>query len=579
MGPDSFVRTILASLLGVIAAAAHADLRVPQDYATIGAALTAIENGATSDRVVIIAPGSWTPTVTLSAALPSGVVLRGEETARTFLRGGVVIDGAEDARISNFTFTGPNTGSGTGTGPAVRVNSGSATVAANVFRPGDGETAIAVVAARATIDNNVFDGGGIAIDAGQSTVIVENNAFIDNDAALSGGAFDSTVSRNAFFRVDSVGAQSVGGDPLFVDVAAGDFHLRAGSPLIDAGNGSDTLDGTAADIGAYGGDHAEGIPFPVQGLDVVAVVSDGLENSVELSWSPNRWYLFGGYRLHYGDGASGDYGGTGADQGDSPLDVGTATGFTLSGLSGVDAAELGAPVLSPPAPRDRALALSWSAVAGASGYLVYYRADGSDDEAVVDVGNVTAHVLGALANDVDYRIRVSAYAQGVYRFAVTAHADFDGAADSAFSDEVTAAIGARAEGPPSNEVVDFPEPIVAFPDLPDENGCFIATAAYGFYGADEVRLLRRFRDRHLLGHAPGRAFVAWYYEHSPAWAAALHETPALKSAVRLALLPAIALAAFTLHVPLPAQVLSLMCMILAAAAALLRRRRGRWRQC
>lgn len=580
MGPDSFLRLVFVLLLGCAAASAQADLRVPGDYATIGAALTAIENRATSDRVVRVAPGNWTQNVTLSAALPAGVVLRGEETARTFLRGGVIVDGAVDARISNFTLTG--SGTGAGTGPVVRVNSGSATVSANVFRPGDGVTAIAVVAAGVTVRNNVFDGGGVAIDAGQNAIRVENNAFVANTAVLGNAGFDSIVSRNAFFQVDSVGTQSVGGDPLFVDRADGDFHLRSDSPLIDAGSGSDTLDGTTADIGAYGGDHAEGVPFPVQDLRVIAVVSDGLENSVELGWSSNRWYLLGAYRLHYGNGASGDYSGTDADQGDSPLDVGTVTRFTLSGLSGAQGADLSAPALSPPAPRDRALALNWSAVAGASGYQVHYRAveSAGSDESTIDVGNVTAHILGGLANGVDYRIRVSAYAQGAYRFAVTAHADFDTESRSAFSDEVTVAIGERAEGPPSNEIIDFPEPLIAFPDLPDENGCFIATAAYGFYGADEVKLLRRFRDDRLLHSAPGRAFVAWYYERSPSWAAALRETPAFKPAVRLALAPALALAAFSLHMPLPVQVLTV-ALIALAVVGLLRRRRtaGRLRRC
>ena len=198
----------------------------------------------------------------------------------------------------------------------------------------------------------------------------------------------------------------------------------------------------------------------------------------------------------------------------------------------------------------------------------------------IDVGNVTAHILGGLANGVDYRIRVSAYAQGAYRFAVTAHADFDTESRSAFSDEVTVAIGERAEGPPSNEIIDFPEPLTAFPDLPDENGCFIATAAYEFYGADEVKLLRRFRDDRLLHSAPGRAFVAWYYERSPSWAAALRETPAFKPAVRLALAPALALAAFSLHVPPPVQVLTV-ALIVLAVVGLLRRRRtaGRLRRC
>jgi hypothetical protein len=51
------------------------------------------------------------------------------------------------------------------------------------------------------------------------------------------------------------------------------------------------------------------------------------------------------------------------------------------------------------------------------------------------------------------------------------------------------------------------------------SGCFIATAAYGSALDPHVAALREFRDRYLQRSAPGRAFIRFYYRHSPAVAA------------------------------------------------------------
>jgi uncharacterized repeat protein (TIGR03803 family) len=69
------------------------------------------------------------------------------------------------------------------------------------------------------------------------------------------------------------------------------------------------------------------------------------------------------------------------------------------------------------------------------------------------------------------------------------------------------------------------------------NTCFIATAAYGSYLDPHVAALRAFRDRHLLTNAPGRAFIAFYYRHSPPAARFISGNDGLRAAARWALTP------------------------------------------
>jgi hypothetical protein len=106
--------------------------------------------------------------------------------------------------------------------------------------------------------------------------------------------------------------------------------------------------------------------------------------------------------------------------------------------------------------------------------------------------------------------------------------------------------------------------------------CFIATAAFGSPLAPQVQLLREFRDRFLLRHAAGRAFVAWYYRVSPPLAEMIARSKALRALVRMGLVPLIGWAALVLWSPMVALSLPLVVVAVGAglAARCARRRRG-----
>jgi uncharacterized repeat protein (TIGR01451 family) len=92
-------------------------------------------------------------------------------------------------------------------------------------------------------------------------------------------------------------------------------------------------------------------------------------------------------------------------------------------------------------------------------------------------------------------------------------------------------------------------------------GCFIATAAYGSPLEPHVQALRQFRDRYLARTAPGRAFIQFYYRHSPSLAAVVAAHPTLRFAARTVLTPLV------LTVTYPWRVLALTLFSIAALLA------------
>ncbi len=73
----------------------------------------------------------------------------------------------------------------------------------------------------------------------------------------------------------------------------------------------------------------------------------------------------------------------------------------------------------------------------------------------------------------------------------------------------------------------------------DGEGCFIATAAYGTALANEIDVLREFRDNVLLEFSLGRTLVEAYYSVSPPIANIIEKNKVLQSATRSLLRPVV----------------------------------------
>jgi len=108
-------------------------------------------------------------------------------------------------------------------------------------------------------------------------------------------------------------------------------------------------------------------------------------------------------------------------------------------------------------------------------------------------------------------------------------------------------------------------------------GCIIATAVYGTQMAEEIQILREFRDKCLLTNPVGEALVNFYYRVSPPIAEFITEHPSLKPIVRAGLLPTVAMSTIAVNTtPVEKIVLvGLLVMVSVAVAIWATRRRGR----
>jgi hypothetical protein len=108
--------------------------------------------------------------------------------------------------------------------------------------------------------------------------------------------------------------------------------------------------------------------------------------------------------------------------------------------------------------------------------------------------------------------------------------------------------------------------------------CFIATAAYDTPMAEEIQILREFRDKYLMTNPVGKGLGEFYYKVSPPIAEFITEHPSLKPIVRVGLLPVVAMSTVAVNTT-PAEKMAIVGLLALVSVALAvwvikRRRKG-----
>jgi len=144
-----------------------------------------------------------------------------------------------------------------------------------------------------TIVGNTAPGGG-AVRLGGDANVLSGNLVAFNSSGISADSAVQMLSNNCVYGNSaynysgcSLGPGDISADPLFENLAGGDYHLRPGSPCIEAGDnsfvlpgdldGARRIQGARVDIGAY--------EFPTEGgsgilytrLEAPAAVRPGRE--------------------------------------------------------------------------------------------------------------------------------------------------------------------------------------------------------------------------------------------------------------------------------------------------------------
>ena len=168
-------------------------------------------------------------------------------------------------------------------------------------------------------------------------------------------------------------------------------------------------------------------------------------------------------------------------------------------------------------------------------------ADGSTDvtgTVPLVTSSVSVSNIGYSSATISWNTNGDATSQVSYD--TVAHADIADYADSVTDDTLVTVHSIPLTGLSSGityhyrvkSAINSDEAVSADYTFTTSSGCFIATAAYGTSTAEQINILREFRDEVLLPNKVGTAFVSFYYRSSPPIADFISQHEFLRTMVR-----------------------------------------------
>ncbi len=275
------------------------DGRQGNPYKTIPAAL---EVACVGDVVRVMA-GSYT----LSADLPlkPGVKLVGIRPRECTLDLSDFSVLADDySTLSGFSIINPPA-----VGGIICDNAASVEITNNIIRGGGGSGIVLDNSSADIINNTLLYLNTVIKLANGSALAVYNNIIAHNtfDLQTDGALVDYNKYNNLWDNLNGVlvGDDNINSDPLFVDEANQNYHLKLNSPCRNTGDPDEFYydrDGTQNDMGADGGPRGA-LDENVPAVQIIAPESAAIDEEVSFIGSANDEWGITAYAWDFGDGS------------------------------------------------------------------------------------------------------------------------------------------------------------------------------------------------------------------------------------------------------------------------------------